>query len=171
MDKSILNELNIGEKAIDIQEYFWSKYERDVTCYQLTIYTCKSFLFSKYIHKKTFPFYFSTKNLAEEFAANHEKYKIKYCRHFLNEYIYPQFEVYINDYKQKGKYALRVDKTHGGVSVLQIGDIWGGDVDIENSNFKRIDKTCRYTEIDKYEEYLAPLNTYGKTFTYKLSKI
>ena len=54
---------------------------------------------------------------------------------------------------------------------MQIGDIWGGDVDIENSNFKRIDKTCRYTEIDKYEEYLAPLNTYGKTFTYKLSKI
>lgn len=82
MNQEILDNLKIGEKAADIQEYFWGR-NGEKLVYKVTIYECTKFpvkfgpflrLFQKRgIDKYVVPFYFETKELAQEYIKYSDK--------------------------------------------------------------------------------------------------
>ena len=93
MDKNILDTLNIGEHVVEIKKYML----HNEYVYQVTVYTCCKILFWKHIKKYTYPFYFASKNIAEEF--------IKY---------YDDFYVSIGSYWDSGdKICYMLNATHG----------------------------------------------------------
>ena len=77
MTKEELNNLKVGEKLVDIQEYYYGTNGK-ILAYKVTIYTCvKYLLFFKKIKEYTFPFYFVSKEFALEFLKVYENYKFE----------------------------------------------------------------------------------------------
>lgn len=74
MDENLLKKLKPGEKLVEMQEY---KYGR-ITAIDVTVYTCKhKGLFSKKIVKYTPPFFFVSKEFAEEFLKHWDEFDIE----------------------------------------------------------------------------------------------
>ena len=82
MTQEELNKLKVGEKTVNIQEYYWGPNGKNFA-YKVTIYTCiKYLLFFKKIKEYTFLFYFVSKEFALEFLKVYENQdfkKIKIC--------------------------------------------------------------------------------------------
>ena len=173
MNKEVLNNLAIGEKAADIQEYHWGK-NGEKLVYKVTIYTCKSLLFGKYTSKYTFPFYFKTREFAEEFVQNHDKYEFK--KFHLEDYcdtVHVHYKIYpknVGFKKTKCEYSLvTASIADYNVALLEIGGIWDGFVECRNKRHNScINYKKYYTKIDELENDAAIEGTSGKTFSYKL---
>lgn len=174
MDKEILNTLKPGEKAVDIQEYYWGE-NGHLLVYKVTIYKCKKrAIFFKHIEEFTYPFYFASKKFAEEFIQNHEKFQI-WAKE--DEYNKTHYYMTVKDYNSKSHKFYMIDTrySHGGIFVqLQKGYIWNGTVNkkefSQNYNID-IDYNLYYLDILEHEKAAAKEGTTGKTFSYKLSEV
>ena len=72
MDKEILKNTKPGEKLVEMLEYT----QHGETVYQVTVYLCKKGLFRKRFSKFRYPFYFKTKEFAEEFLKYYDEFII-----------------------------------------------------------------------------------------------
>ena len=176
MDKDILNSLKLGEKVADIQEHYWGQ-NGEKLVYKVTIYTCKSLLFGKYISKYEYPFYFKTKEFAEEFIQVHDKYKFdEFYRTDYADHTYTHYKICpknISFRNAKCEYVLVVSTfADHNVTYLTPGSIWDGYIECRNKRHKsNFNYKKYYTEIDKLENDAAKENTSGKTYSYKLTEV
>lgn len=176
MDKNVLNGLNPGEKAVDIQEYHWGKNGYKLV-YKVTIYTCKSLLFTKYISKYEFPFYFESKTLAEEYIQVHDSYEIyeapKYDSYYQCTNIYYAIKpAGVNTKKLHYDYLLICTDSYVG-TLLEPGEIWKGYIKICNKKTGNDEahRNFHYTEVSTLENNAAKEGTFGNTYSYKLQQV
>lgn len=165
MNKNILNSLNTGEKAADIREYFYGD-GGGKTGYQVTIYTCHRFIF-RYIKKYTIPFYFKTKELAQDFLKHlpeielwSEKMCIGLDNHKITAY-------YIKFKNKKQKYIYYLYNWDNQYGQLMTGDIWNGRINCAqevNQTVLFSMHNCEFLEIFEIEKE----NTFGEITTYRL---
>jgi len=172
MTQEELNKLKVGEKAVDIQEYYWGPNGK-ILAYKATIYTCvKYLLFFKKIQEYTFPFYFESKEFALEFLKEYENYNfVKFYNRLKIEskiikspkHKYVMISSYDNPYRPCSKY-----------DVLKIGSLWKGlvyKIDRDDECWKdEYDKySCmHYSYIEKIEQMAAKEGTIGKTYSFKM---
>lgn len=81
MDKNILNSLNNGEHVVEIKKYML----HNEYVYQVTVYTCIKILFLKHFKKYTYPFYFASKQFAEEFLKYYDDFRVINAFYWDNE--------------------------------------------------------------------------------------
>ena len=172
MTQEELNNLKVGEKLVDLQEYYWGENGR-ILAYKVTIYTCvKHLLFFRKIKEFTFPFYFASKEFALEFLKEHENYifvefysklKIKFKTIKSPKHKYVMISSYDSPYRPCSKY-----------DVLKIGGIWKGlvcpiDIDDEcwNDTYDKYD-CMQYSYIEEKEKMAAKEGTTGKTYSFKM---
>ena len=139
MTKEELLTYKDGEKAVEIQEFQISA--TDVICpgplvYKVTIYSNikKGFFGNVKYNKYTFPFYFNSKNLIEDFLKYFDYFRIEYGDYWDGEDVdclilkIPGFDYsyYMNDYIKS------ISNATNGKSQLQENGIWDGYV--VNSN-------------------------------------
>ena len=179
-----LNKLKVGEKAVDIQEYYWGENGK-ILAYKVIIYTCiKYLLFFKKIKEFTFPFYFVSKEFALEFLKVYEKYNFKYVK-FYDSDIYTYGEDY--DYYdgilmfskniQNQKFNYKLISAYNKISTpvtmydtLHINGIWSGLVsssDINKLCYRKLD-CYHYSYIEEKEKLAAKEGTIGKTYSFKM---
>ena len=180
MTQEELNKLKVGEKAVDIQEYYWGP-DGKILTYKVTIYTCvKYLLFFKKIKEYTFPFYFVSKEFALEFLKVYENYEFKRIKICIDSYadiwkhgifIFPK-----NIQNQKFNYILisayhKISTPESEYDILFKNGIWGGIVCTsshiyENRYWKP--KCFNYTSIIEKEQNAAKEGTIGKTYSFKM---
>ena len=172
MTKEELNNLKVGEKLVDIQEYYWGP-NGNIIAYKVTIYTCvKYLLLFKKVKEYVFPFYFASKEFALKFLKEHEKYNIVKFYDKLKiesktvkspKHKYVMINSYISPYAPCSKY-----------DVLKIGGIWKGlvyPIDKNNECWSdRYDKygCMYYSYIKEKEQMAAKEGTTGKTYSFKM---
>ena len=179
-----LNKLKVGEKAVDIQEYYWGENGK-ILAYKVTIYTCvKYFLFFKKIKEYTFPFYFVSKEFALEFLKVYEKYGFKHIKFYDSDiytyggdYDYYDGILMFNKNIQNQKFNYKLISAYDKFSTpetkhdtLLINGIWGGLVNSTDINKLRHWKSdCfNYSVIDIKEQMAAKEGTTGKTYSFKM---
>lgn len=175
MKQEELNKLKVGEKAVDIQEYYWGPNGK-ILAYKVTIYTCvKYLLFFKKIKEFTFPFYFVSKEFALEFLKVYEKYEFEYQYINFSKTEYAT-KIYIkNIQNQKYNYVL-ISAYHKLSTAISQSDtlindgVWAGKVCEANSLESHYQKTdCfDYTFIIEKEKLAAKEGTTGKTYSFKM---
>lgn len=178
MNQEILNNLKIGEKTVDIQEYYWGENGK-ILAYKVTIYTCvKYLLFFKKIKEYTFPFYFVSKEFALEFLKVYKNYDFKHV--YISEDIYGNLNFGISIYVkniQNQKYNYVLISAYNTIAIpvtycdTLINDgIWGGTVCAANDFEKHYGKAqCfNYTSIIEKEQNAAKEGTTGKTYSFKM---
>ena len=129
MDKQLLNTLNKGEKLVEMTEITL----HDETVIKTILYTCVGVnIFNKWkIETYEFPFYFETKELAEEFLKYWDELRI--CKTiYWNNIDKPCFGLYISG--QENMPYIMVDSWRNDVftvdpkNQLSKNGIWGGQV-------------------------------------------
>lgn len=180
MNQETLNNLKIGEKAADIQEYFHGKNGKTLT-YKVTIYECIEkricFIFNrKEIKTYSIPFFFKTKELAEEFLTQCGNFNIVYSKILIDGlYMYAFILEPRNISNVKNRYILIDEHKHSMLGECAIINkngtaIWNGYVNYGSYSLKK-NYTIRYNEIFNIEELAAKEGTTGNIFSYKLSEI
>ena len=170
MTQKELNKLKVGEKAVDIQEYYWG-HNGKILAYKVTIYTyVKYLLFFKKIKEFTFPFYFVSKEFALEFLKVYENYdfielyskliiKSKTIKSPKHSYLM------ISAYNKPSTPCSKYD-------VLQIDGIWNGIVCPTDIGYwmEMCDKydCMQYSYIEEKERMAAKEGTTGKTYSFKM---
>ena len=178
MTQEELNSLKVGEKAVDIQEYYWGCNGK-ILAYKVTIYTCvKYLLFFKKIKEYTFPFYFVSKEFALKFLKVYENYDFKHV--YISEDIYGNtnfgISIYVkNIQKQKYNYVLisayrKISTPESKYDTLINNGIWGGNVcEAYNYNLTYWYAYClNYSYINENEKLAAKEGTTGKTYSFKM---
>ena len=170
MDENIVNTLNPGEKAVEMQECTL----HEQTVIKVTVYTCieeKSwFHTNKILQSYEIPFYFASKKFAEEFLQNFDKYKIEKSTYWDDNYIecyalilsnYKTHLTYhmVDDFKLKNKEKFH-NKCH-----LQDRGVWGGIINTDAHFSTYQSRNIVYNEIYKYEN-IAVEN--GKKYMFKM---
>ena len=184
MTQKELDNLKVGEKLVDLQEYYWGENGK-ILAYKVTIYTCvKYLLFFKKIKEYTFPFYFVSKEFALEFLKVYEKYDFKYVK-FYDDDIYNYGEDYdyyngiliFNKNIQNQKFNYKLISAYHKLSTpetkhdaLLVDGIWDGMVCSSDFNKLRHRKAdCfDYSSIDIKEQMAAKEGTTGKTYSFKM---
>ena len=178
MTKDELNNLKVGEKLVDIQEYYWGCNGK-ILAYKVTIYTCvKYLLFFKKIKEYTFPFYFVSKEFALKFLKVYENYDFKHV--YISQDIYGNtnfgISIYVkNIQNQKYNYVLisaynTIATPEADRDTLINDGIWDGTVCTVN-NFKKHywkAECFNYTSIIEKEQAAAKEGTTGKTYSFKM---
>ncbi len=170
MTQEELNNLKIGEKAVDIQEYYWGPNGK-ILAYKVTIYTCvKYLLFFKKIKEYTFPFYFVSKEFALEFLKVYENYD------FIPEH-YNGFLLFNKNIQNQKFYYKMISAYHklttaetNHDALLENG-IWNGLVcPIEHYGilYHSKSKCFSYSYIEEKEQIAAKEGTTGKTYSFKM---
>ena len=174
MNQETLNNLQIGEKVADIQEYFHGKNGKDLV-YKVTIFECieKRILHifkTREIKEYVFPFFFKTKEIAEEFLAQCDNYNVILDRCYiggLNIHAYMLEPRNIS--KPKNRYIL-VDKNKSlfgeCAPINAMHDVWDGYVNYSAYSLKN-SYTINFKDITKIETLAAKEGTVGNTFSYK----
>lgn len=173
MTQEELNKLKVGEKLVDIQEYYWGPNGK-ILAYKVTIYTCVKYLvFFKKIKEYTFPFYFVSKEFALEFLKVYEKYDFNYI-----ELIGCSYGIILtlkNLKIQKFKYVLidaykNINTPVSAYDTLIEGGIWGGKISSTciYSGTHNIKDCFNYSFIEEKEKLAAKEGTIGKTYSFKM---
>lgn len=166
MNKDILNSLNIGEKVADIREYFYGD-GGGKTGYQVTIYTCHKFIF-RYIKKYTIPFYFKTKELAQDFLKHLPE--IELCSEKMRIELLDNHKItayYIKFKNKKQKHIYYLYNWNNQYGQLITGDVWDGRINCATNVHQTVLYSyynCEFLEIFNIEKE----NTFGEITTYKL---
>ena len=180
MNQDILNNMNVGEKAVDIQEYYYGENGKQLV-YKVTIYECvktKFMLFFKHktINTYVYPFFFKRKELAEEFIKYHDKFKvgIKYPKQVNGQRCIlipltienPRHIYYM--VLSASIYSTPIDMCDS----MRPGEIWDGLVNY-GPHFYHMENKFRipFTEIEKIEKIASKEGTTGQTFSYKLTEV
>lgn len=178
MTQKELDNLKVGEKAVDIQEYYWGENGK-ILAYKVTIYTCvKYLLFFKKIKEYTFPFYFVSKEFALEFLKVYENYDFNYIeiRDNLQRYSGDGIILTLKKLKtQKFNYVLidaykNINTPITAYNTLFKGGIWGGKIS-STSIYNRIHNIMdcfNYSYIEEKEKLAAKEGTTGKTYSFKM---
>ena len=177
MTKEELNKLKVGEKLVDIQEYYYGTNGK-ILAYKVTIYTCvKYLLFFKKIKEYTFPFYFVSKEFALEFLKVYENYKFEYIN-ISKDYEKPKYAIKIYDkniQNQKYNYVLisayrKISTPESKYDTLINNGVWGGNVCVaDNYNLTYWYAHClNYIYINENEKIAAKEGTTGKTYSFKM---
>ena len=165
MDKKILDNLKIGEKAVDIQEHFYGRNGKNVS-YRVTFFSCVSTIFGfRRIKKYTMPFYFNTKDLATKYIEEHEKF-IFDCDE-TGFFLYPSKNADKDIFRKY--YLIRKDSISN--MVLSENKIWDGTVNYDNSEYRWTTFNIPFTKIFEVDEIASKENSDGKTFSYILTKV
>lgn len=171
MNNDTLNKMSIGDKIVEMKElnYYHNSVKYNVI--DVRIYLCKSInIFGKRkIETISFPFYFSTKELAEEFTQSYQNFKITISD---SPYACVCLIANCNNSDYKKIYCMLSNiKMHGIIyedyyTPLQKGGIWGGLVETEYDEHYRIN----VKGID-YKKTLCYTEETGNTHIYKLEKL
>ena len=127
MDKQLLNTLNKGEKLVEMTEVTI----HGKTVIKTILYTCTGVnIFNKRkIETYEFPFYFETKELAEEFLKYWDELKL-YVDSYWDNKNKPCFSLYANNQKSNTTYIM-IDSWKNKIfakNQLCKNGIWGGQV-------------------------------------------
>ncbi len=172
MKADILNSLKLGEKAADIQEYYWGiNGERLV--YKVTIYTCEKVPFlrifkKRHIDEYVVPFYFETKELAQEYIEYSDKVWFRpltgdgYAL-FLTNYEKQKYDYYLVSAAEY--FSAPISKDH----IMYTGGVWNGKVNF-GSYSKQLYKTqsIYFTQVFEKEKRASKEGTIGKTYSFKM---
>lgn len=177
MNKEVLDTLKVGEKVADIQEYFHGKNGKNLV-YKVTIYECIEkrvcLIFkNKEIKEYVFPFFFKTKEFAQEFLTQCDNFNLILGRCYINGlYMHAYMLELRNISKLKNRYILvNVHKSlFGDCAPIGENDIWDGFVNYGPYSLKK-NYTINYKDIHQIETLAAKEGTIGNTFSYKLSEI
>ena len=179
MNQEILDNLKIGEKAVDIQEYYHGK-NGSTLVYKVIIYECvRKFLIFKKIESYSYPFYFVSKEFAESFIKDIDKFDIiknNYNMRYGNIHAYslypkqfesPKYRYFMVD----ARHPYVLSETHS--MRLENEGIWGGIVNYESMDpYGELyrNKNMSYTEIFEKEKLASKEGSIGKIFSYKLTE-
>lgn len=181
MQQSVLNNLAIGEKAVDMQEHFHGSNGEHLV-YKVTVYSCVKSLFGfKRIKKYAFPFYFASKEFAESFLQHYDSFEI-YDHWFCDMWGEPDYVgLFIKPINAKKTwFDYRMIDTYkvynGGSDVLRNGGVWDGIVNYITSGkgdkpLWSNSRNMSYLDILNKEKLASKEGTDGETFSYKLQKI
>lgn len=169
MDKSILNTLTPGEKILDVKELYLGK-NGSILTYEVTLYTCKRFLFTKHISKYKYPFYFDSKELINEFFKHIDKF---YIKHGGNCGGRNSYQICLNTASKNYEFYM-CSAFCDYDWQLRDGQIWNGKLcgfyECEHkASYKSY--TFNMDELFKLEHESSKENTYGETYLYKLQQI
>ena len=178
MNQETLNNLKIGEKVADVQEYFHGKNGKDLV-YKVTIFECieKRILYifkTREIKEYVFPFFFKTKEFAEEFLTQCDNFNVVLNKCYIGGLLMHAYMLEPrNIAKPKNRYIL-INKTGnllGDCSPINANnDVWDGFVNYAPFSLRK-NYIINYKDITKIETLAAKEGTIGNTFSYKLSEI
>lgn len=180
MNQEILDSLKIGEKAVDIQEYYHGK-NGSLLVYKVIIYECiRKFLVFKKIESFAYPFYFNTKELAENFIKDIDKFEIIKNTYNLRHGTIHIYSLFPKEFEQPKNIYYMVDARHpfscAESHSMRLDDngIWGGLVNYETPDpYGELyrSRNMSYTEIFAKEKLASKEGSIGQTFSYKLTEV
>ena len=173
MSQEELNNLKVGEKAADIQEYYWGP-NGERLVYKVTIYTCEKVPFLKIFKKRhideyVVPFYFETKELAQKYIEYSNKVWFRPLTGAFNGYT-----LFLTNYeKQKYDYYLVSAVKYFSTpitedNIMYKGGVWNGKVNF--GSYRRLYKTqsIYFTQVFEKEKRASKEGTTGKTYSFKM---
>ena len=179
MNQEILDNLKVGEKAVDIQEYYHGK-NGSTLVYKVTIYECvRKYLLFRKVESFSFPFYFVSKEFAEAFISDIDKFDIVKNNFDLRHGNMHVYSLYPKEFESPKHIYYMVDVRHPyyfseSYSMrLENEGIWGGIVNYESMNqYGELyrNKNISYKEIFTKEKLASKEGSIGKTFSYKLTE-
>ena len=180
MNQEILDNLKIGEKAVDIQEYYYGENGRTLV-YKVTMYECiKTYLIFRKIKTFSIPFYFESKEFAENFIKNYDKFKFIKNNYGGSSYgsihAYSLYPIEINSpkhiyYMVDARHPYAYSESHS--KRLEENGIWGGIVNYGQMNtYGELyrNKNISYMKMFEIEKLASKEGSIGKTFSYKLTE-
>ena len=174
--EELKNSLAPGEKAADILEYHYGMNGSQLV-YQVIVYTCKKFLFFKYISTYKFPFYFTCKKVAEDYLQYIDRFEIDLYTDY-DKWGYDRgfsFVLIPKNFKKR-HYTYRMESTYipGSRSkYLHKGEVWNGYVDCVDINHQTnvIYTNKCFSDIETLEQEASKEGTTGNRFSYKLQQV
>lgn len=169
--KELKNNLNPGEKVADILEYHYGQNGNKLV-YQVTVYTCRKFLFFKYISTYKFPFYFASKKLAEEYLQYIDKFEIDFeTEQDMWGDSCGIYYILIPKNIKKPHYMHKMNNVD--IISLHKGEVWNGYVNCMDIKAKgrTVCKNVYFTEIENMETNASKEGTIGNRFSYKLQPV
>ena len=173
VNNDILNKLNKGEHIAEIEEYVI----HGLTVYKVTVYTCNhiSRIFKKhYIDKYEIPFFFISKDLAQEFLENWDNFEIHTTTYWDNEYkscyalrlanIQNKKIYYMVDYYKETRNKNCFDKKY----QLEDNGIWSGIINDDGFYYTYSGSSFNYKNIFDFESVGINQN---KSTLFKMTKI
>jgi len=169
MTNDILNGLNVGEHVVEIQECVL----HDQSVVKVTIYKCISISWlSKHrdIETYEFPFYFKSKEIAEDFLQYYKKFEVRYDSYWdernkecytlrLSHYDTHLKYYMVDDFKHENRYNFR-DK-------CQLGKrgVWNGIVNTDGQYYTYERNNINFKDIFKFEDIATETN---KSYIFKM---
>ena len=179
MDQNILNNLKDGEQIVEMIECTL----HDESVIKAIIYTChlktiiKGLWKTKIIEKRSFdeyefPFYFASKEFAQEFVENMGNFQI-YPTTYWDDKDYPCYALKLAKYDTHLKYMM-VDsfkwknKQHfNSKCQLQERGVWDGMVNSDGRYYILVGENLNYKDIFKFENIATETK---KSYAFKLIK-
>ena len=177
MDQKILNNLNDGEQIVEMTECEL----HDETVIKVVYYKCHVTTITtgfwkpkteiiKNFDKYEFPFYFSSKEFAQEFIENMENFEICDTTYYdvndlqcykleLSKYITKLNYIMVDDFKYRNRKAFRYK------CQLESRGVWGGLVNTDARYAVGTTDNLDYKDIFKFENIAIETE---KSYVYKL---
>jgi len=179
MDQEILNKLNDGEQLVEMIECIL----HDETVIKAIVYKChvnievKGFWNQEKIEHKEFtsyefPFYFSSKEFAQDFIENIGNFEI-YSTTYYDDKDYPCYAIKLQKYKTHLKYIMvdsfkwKNKQYFNSKCQLQERGVWGGIVNSDGRYYTLSTENLTYKEILKFENIAEETK---KTYIFKMIK-
>lgn len=179
MDQEVLNKLNDGEQLVEMIECRL----HDEIVIKVIVYKChvniedKGFWKPEKIEHKEFtsyefPFYFSSKEFAQDFIENSGNFEI-YPTTYYDHKDYPCYALKLTKYDTHLKYIMvdsfkwkNQNQCHF-VNKCQLTDrgVWGGIVNYDGQFYTSSDENLMYKEILKFENIAEETE---KTYIFKM---
>lgn len=177
MDPNILNKLNDGEQIVEMTECIL----HDETVIKVIIYTChvitetEGFWKIKTVEKRSFdeyefPFYFTSKEFAQEFVENMGNFKI-YPTTYWDDKDYPCYALKLAKYDTHLKYMmvdsfkLKNRQHFNSKCQLQERGVWNGMVNSDGRYYTLVGENLNYKDIFKFENIASETK---KSYVFKL---
>lgn len=175
MDSKLLNELNKGDKLVEMTEYTL----HNEIVYNVSVYICEGvgLLFKRRkIKKYTYPFYFKTKEIANDFLSHWGDFSLVEVTYW-NSGEYDCYALILNnDHRERRFFMIdsykrkRYSGLIGEYAQLEPKGVWNGVVtEAEHGRYGTHDMYMfNYNKI--YEIVDLPRKTNSKSYIFKMIK-
>lgn len=169
MDQNILNDLKAGERVVEMQECIL----HEQTVIKVTVYTGivkkKNWIFFSKEYKSyevyEFPFYFESKEFANEFLQHYGKFEVKIDTFFNDDHRYEECYILgLSNFNTRVKYYMvdsfkekNIHKFHQYGQLTSNG-VWGGTVNMDGHIMTLNNQNIKYTDIYLYENIAQETN-------------
>ena len=171
MDSNILDNLNIGEKYIEMEESTL----HDMDIIEVTIYTCKRNIFGfRVIDTYKFPFYFTSKELVEKFIKYYNYFRLYEATYYHYGSERKSLLIQAKGNKENFHKWYMIDEKqlsyHNTISYdphLASNGIWGGKVSWDGNGYVPIDEKHIKDFMGVIDEANIPVKK-EKTYIFKM---